>query len=127
MADPKDENRAGTDPKDENRAGTDPKDENRAGGLGGDGQSPPVASGAGVGGWGLVAFIGPVGLNVPELALRSLRGESAPRPARSSRRAQAISDLYQVATNEARKELRVQASKDAELKWLKSKAPNGKP
>lgn len=46
------------------------------------------------GAWGVVAFFGPVGLNVPEMALRSLR--SAVGNTARTRRSNALANLYAI-------------------------------
>ena len=93
--------RAGEDPKgSDGRAGEDPKGSD---GRGASGTNPFGAAG----GWGVVAFIGPVGLNIPDLALRALRGETSPTASRMGNpRANALSKLHTIAQNEARKETR---------------------
>ena len=94
--------RAGEDPKGSDfRAGEDPK--------GSDGRGASATNPFGTaGGWGVVAFLGPVGLNIPDLALRALRGETSPAaPRRGGRRANALSKLETIAQNEARKEKRL--------------------
>jgi hypothetical protein len=101
-ADPKDEGRA--DPKDEGRA--DPKDEGRFGGAG----RHAGAGGAFGGGTGfvVVAFISPVGLSVPDLAVRMLQGsgsigERSPRPRATGRSAARAQELARKRSQELEK------------------------
>ena len=99
MAEPKDDGRA--EPKDDGRA--DPKDDER--GLS---RTNGANSGAFGGGSGfvVVAFISPVGLNVPDLAVRMLQGggsNGAP-----TRKALAIGRAAALAQEEARKQARKQ-------------------
>jgi hypothetical protein len=75
MAEPKDEGRS--EPKDEGRS--EPKDEGKGSDLSNlrsGGYESPFANG---GGWVVVAFISPTGMNVPDLAARMLRNDG-PQP-----------------------------------------------
>jgi len=64
------------------------------------------------GAWGLVAFFGPVGLNVPEMALRSLRGSGGGGV--GSRRSGALANLYAITQSHERQQaIRAAAEKIA--------------
>jgi hypothetical protein len=62
--------------------------------------APDMAFGGG-GGWVVVAFVSPVGLSVPELAVRMLRGKGPPR--NGGRKALAIAKTAVLAQEEARR------------------------
>jgi hypothetical protein len=70
------------------------------------------------GAWGLVAFFGPVGLNVPEMALRSLRGTAG--GGAGSRRSGALGNLYAITQSVERQ----QAIRDAAEKIAKQQQRN---
>lgn len=71
--DPKDFGRSGEDPKDFGRAGEDPKDFGRAAAAAALGAESPFRAGLG---WVVVAFIAPTGMDISQLAARTLMGPS---------------------------------------------------
>ena len=111
MAEPKDDGKA--EPKDDGKA--EPKDD-------GKGLRRPDAAGAFGGGTGfvVVAFISPVGLNVPDLAVRMLQGGNSAGGTPS--RARALGRAAALAQEQARKQARDQAK----LKQLAERVTNGR-
>jgi hypothetical protein len=80
------------------------KDAGKGTGRNGDkdaGKGEGSGFGGGAGGWVVVAFISPVGVDVPGLAAGILRGESS-QPSGSSPRRKALSSAVALAQKEAR-------------------------
>ena len=122
MAEPKDEGRA--EPKDEGKA--EPKDEGRFGGHSGTGAANSGAFGGGAG-FVVVAFISPVGLNVPDLAVRMLQQGNRCPDRTPSRRSKGFGRMAALAQDQARKRARDQAKlrQAAARATRESKKPNG--
>ena len=100
MAEPKDDGKS--EPKDDGKS--EPKDDGK--GLA---RTDPANSGTFGGGTGfvVVAFISPVGLNVPDLAVRMLQGGSSVGV--TTPRAKAIGRTAALAQEQARRQARDQA------------------
>lgn len=116
MPDPKDTGRSAIDPKDTGRDDTDPKDTGRD-------DTDPKDTGRGVGetpfgmggGWVVVAFLSPVGMSVPDLAIQMLGGSGGQRRLPGLSRTP-LTDAAVIARNKAREQLRIREEESRRLR-----------